>query len=160
MAKQQRYLYDRLLQDCQWKPYPRTRKVSLDEASVKLAVRAFFEKRGYKVDLSPNKGQGGYDIVCYHEEQKHWWIIEAKGGNSKSPSVDFPQCMGQLLLAMPVRQKVEVSFGIAIPDTQYYTLRSRDLPEKLRSDLQWHWFFVSSEGLVRPEEPPNCRCLG
>ena len=158
MAKKPRELYDQLLQICQWKLFPKTPKSSVGETEVKSAVLAFFRRQGYKVDPSPDTGPGGYDIVCYHEEKKRWWIIEAKGA-SGNLSVDFPQCMGQLLLTMHHGQMISASYGIAVPDTDYFTLRHAALPEQLRSCLQWHWFFVSSLAQVRFVEPPGCQCL-
>lgn len=110
------------------------------EAFIQSAMTAYFTAQGFRIE------NGGYiDLVCYHPELRHRWIIEAKGQTS-AIGLDFRTCLGQLLQAM---NDPEVFYGLAVPDIPAFIFQCEKVSQWVRQALRLHWLLVQPNGAIR-----------
>ena len=128
------------------------------EPDVQQAVIAHLHSEGYAVWHPRTKYDKGPDIVGYHPDRHHLWIIEAKG--SAKTSLDrrmaFEAAIGQICQRGAEQWKQEtgcgpllpadvVTYGSAFPGGEEYRFFCRQFRSGIYAALSLYLFFVDSE---------------
>ncbi|MBR1172979.1 hypothetical protein JQ617_03340 [Bradyrhizobium sp. KB893862 SZCCT0404] len=119
-----------------------------NEAFVQQAVEQWLTRDGFRVfrdrlvDVKASRDSGGEPKV---------WHIEAKGKTS-AVGLDFRTGVGQLVQRMKDRAH---QYGIAIPDIPEFRKQTDQFAPWVLSKLQIHWIWVSKDGTVSVDTPPQ-----
>ncbi|GAB2521386.1 hypothetical protein [Lysobacter humi (ex Lee et al. 2017)] len=114
------------------------------EGFVQLAIEAFFESKGYVVDVAQR-----VDLRCVHAVSGETWHVEAKGVTTQV-GLDFRTGLGQLVQGM---HEPNVHYGLAVPDTPAFRTQVDKVPSMVVSALALHWLFVGPDKTVTIVHP-------
>src|SRR5215467_15799011 len=127
---------------------------------IQVALTSYFKAEGYQTWCPENKYSPAPNIVAYHPDRHHLWIIEAKGdhANSAGQRVAFEGALGQVCqrVAGQCKQKINeelllptdiVTYGLAFPEGKGYRALCQQIRQEVRLALSLYLFFV------RPDNP-------
>jgi hypothetical protein len=135
----------------------------MTETEIQQVLIPYLRSEGYQPPWQPpTRNDQGPDIVGYHPDRHHLWIIEAKGDVNPSQSdrtgsigrrMAFDGSLGQIYQRRPDewKQKSEngpllpadiVTYGLAFPEGEGYRFLCRQIRPGVRSALSLYLFFV------------------
>lgn len=130
----------------------------MTETEIQQVLIPYLCSEGYRTWYPPTKNDQGPDIVGYHPERRHLWIIEAKGDlkDSANRRSAFETALGQICQrgAEQWKKKIEsgsllaadiITYGLAFPEGEDYRFLCRQIRPGVRSALALSLLFVQSD---------------
>src|SRR5262245_36832927 len=124
------------------------------ELKVKQVLRNYLKGENYKIWPPSEQNGWGPDVVGYHPDRHHLWIIEAKGDKSSSSDRRdaFEIALGRICQrgAGEWKQKAGygvllpadiVAYGLAFPEGEDYRYLCRQIRLGVRLALSLYLFF-------------------
>lgn len=142
-----------------------SKEQQVTETEIQDLLISYFHSEGYKPWRPESEWHSGPDIVAYHPDRHHLWIIEAKGDIANfSDRLDaFKMALGQICLrsAEEWKQKTGsgspipadiVTYGLAFPEGKDSGPKGRDyrnlcrqIRPGVRSALSLYLFFLQPD---------------
>jgi len=128
----------------------------MTETEIQQILIPYLESEGYLTWHPPTKNDQGPDIVGYHPDRHHLWIIESKGDieNSSNRRNAFETALGQICQrgAEQWKQKTKsgsllpadiITYGLAFPEGEDYRFLCRQIRPGVRPALSLYLFFCN-----------------
>ncbi len=144
------------------------REQYMTETEIQQILFLYFRGEGYEPWCPPHINRNGPDLVAYHRDLHHLWIIEAKSDVNPSPSdrtgstgrrMSFEGALAQICQRRPDEWKQKcinrpllpadiVTYGLAFPEGEGYRSLCRTIRTGIRPALSLYLFFM------QPDVPP------
>jgi hypothetical protein len=130
----------------------------MTETEIQKILILYLRGEGYRTWQPPKKNDQGPDIVGYHPDRHHLWIIEAKSDieNSTNRRMAFETALGQICQRGAERWKQMtdsgsllpadiVTYGLAFPEGESYRSLCSQIRPGVRPALSLYLFFVQPD---------------
>lgn len=125
------------------------KKAELTEQIIEERMIVYLEKNKFKISPVTHQ-KHGVDIKGFNKKLGRTWFIECKGNPTNkyaSASRDsyFKTVLGQILMRMNSRYGL---YGIALPDSQSFRKKIKDVPVEIRKKLNLSFFVINATGTI------------